>query len=127
MIDSFKSGESGKVCIGFNCYKQLNNLSCTIKIKELGGDGGDLLYITTKHTETTFDVESGFYELNLIMPTMILGPGVYTTFVRIFYDSIKTLKIVENFIFKVSTNGQMSQSRLYQPHKWELELIDKEQ
>ena len=58
---------------------------------------------------------------------MILGPGVYTTFVRIFYDSIKTLKIVENFIFKVSTNGQMSQSRLYQPHKWELELIDKEQ
>ncbi|MBH8566037.1 ABC transporter ATP-binding protein [Nostoc sp. CENA67] len=122
-IDSLVSGKSAKFCIGFKCYRQFKDLSCTIKIKQLGGEGADLIYISTKNSDFCFDVEDGSYELKLVIPTNILGPNVYTAFIRIFYDSIKTLKFVEDFTFEVSTNGLMGQSQYFQPHTWELELL----
>lgn len=113
------SGEPIILCMGFEAYREIHDLNLRIKVKDLSGED-DILYLSNWNEKEFFSVRQGIYEVQIKMPMMVLGPGVYGINVIVREGSIKTLKLFRDFRFEVISKKNMSQSRFYQPHHWRL-------
>lgn len=113
------SGEPMVLCVGFEIYQAIKDLNLRIKVKDISGED-DILYLSNWNQEEFFSVTPGAYEVKIKMPMLVLGPGVYGIFLIARDGPINTLKLFRDFKFEVTAAKNMSQSRFYQPHYWQL-------
>jgi lipopolysaccharide transport system ATP-binding protein len=113
------SGKPAALCIEFEAYREIQSLNLRVKVKDISGED-DILYLSNWNAEEFFSVKPGVYEMQIKMPMMVLGPGVYGVNLIVRDGSIKTLKLFRDFRFEVTSEQNMSQSNFYQPHDWQL-------
>jgi len=120
VTDALVSGEPTCLCIGFTASKEAEGVNLHLKITEMGGESGTVLFLGGGNDDQFFQVSPGEHEIRVHLPYLGLRPGTYTMSVKLKQEALYTFDVVESFRFTVKPDGKMSQCRFYQPRSWEL-------
>jgi len=125
IVDSLATGEPTCFCVGFKASKRVEGVNLHLKVIEMGGESGTVLFLGGGNDDKFFEVSPGEHEIRVHLPYLGLRPGTYTMSVKLKQDALYTFDVVESFRFTVKPDGKMSQCRFYQPRSWE--LVSKEE
>jgi lipopolysaccharide transport system ATP-binding protein len=120
-IASPTSGEMTCLVIKALTRKHLCQVSISLKIREISGESGYLIYMNSCNDNIYFDILPGKYEIQIQMPSFVLGVGIYDIKIEVNMQKTLLLEQIESFEFAVKKNPlQGSSSKFYQPHLWKI-------
>jgi len=105
------------------CYasEMLEDVSLNIIVNELAGENSRVLFVNSAKDGKRMRARRGELTLCFQMPYCGFKPGLYTMKIHVLDGAYyNALDAVESFVFKVASNGSMSQCAFYQPREWEL-------
>lgn len=119
IVRSLLSGQATRLCIEFQAYQEIQNLTFSFLVQETFGENEHVLCINTQQDGKTWNISPGHYEIYVEMPYLGLKPSFYLLKLSISRNSYYILDAVESFKFAVEGKA-MSQCLFYQPRTWKL-------
>lgn len=119
-IQELVTGEFADCVVGLKAHEKFNNISLRAEIKEIGGEGETILFLSSYLDLQTFNIHSEKHHIHLIMPYVGLKPGIYTMNINIRQDANYIFDTIESFRFVVKGDAKTSKNAFYQPHSWQL-------
>lgn len=106
-----------------NVYKDIKKISLNLEIIALE-DSERLIVMSSWDDDVYFNLSPGTHEIQVTMPCLSLGTGLYLMKLAIRHDKLALLDRVDSFYFTVKKSiCQSGNSRVYQCHSWESNLI----
>ncbi len=119
-IEELATGKFADCVVGFKAHEKFQDISVRAEIKEIGGEGETVLFLSSYLDLQTFDIDSGKHKIHLTMPYIGLKPGIYTMNLNIRKGSNYIFDTVESFRFVVKGDAATFKNAFYQPHSWEI-------
>lgn len=116
------TGEPLSLCVTCESHDSYSGVALDIRIAKVGGvdNAGYVLSLRGQNDEAFFQLSPGLSEIQLQLPYLGLGPGVYTAQIRLRKDAIYTFDLVESFRFTVIAHCHINKCQFYQPRTWAL-------
>lgn len=116
------TGEPLSLCVTCESHSNFNGVALDIRIAKVGGvdNAGYVLSLRGQNDDAFFQLSPGLSEMQLQLPYLGLGPGIYTAQIRLRKDAIYTFDLVESFRFTVTTHHNINKCQFYQPRTWAL-------
>lgn len=114
------TGAPLSLCVTCDAHSSYDGVTLDIRIARVGGvdQAGNILALRGQNDDAFFQVPPGLSEIQLRLPYLGLGPGVYTAQVRVRKDAMYTFDVVESFRFTVIAHSDMNKCEFYQPRSW---------
>ena len=106
--------------MGYKSSQKIDNVVLNLAIKEVAGDGGKVLHLSSFKDKKPLKMLPGKHEIQIHMPYCGLRPGLYTMIINIRKDSLYIFDMVDSFIFTVKGKQPMFDCLFYQPRIWEV-------
>ena len=119
-IEELLTGKFANCLVGFKAHKNFQDISLRAEIKEIGGEGETVLFLSSYLDLQTFDIAPGIHKIKLTMPYVGLKPGIYTMNLNIRKSSNYIFDTIESFRFVVKGDAQTFKNAFYQPRTWTL-------
>ncbi|MEC4818823.1 MAG: Wzt carbohydrate-binding domain-containing protein, partial [Scytonema sp. PMC 1069.18] len=119
-IESLVSGENTYLCIICKVRENVDNVSVRVAIRGLDEEGEPLIFLNSYDDAQYFHLSPGEHEIQVYMPYLGLGLGLYAMKVFIAQGNPPsyTLDRVDFFKFSVKKLQGQSNARFYQPRTW---------
>lgn len=116
------TGEPVSFCVTCEAHNHYRGVTLDMRINKVGGieNASCALSLRGQNDGIFFEILPGLSEMQLQLPYLGLGPGVYTAQVRVRRDAIYTFDVVESFRFTVIAHSDMNKCQFYQPRTWAL-------
>lgn len=120
LTQTLLTGEPLSLCVTCEAHDRYDGAALDIRIAKVGGvdNAGYALSLRGQNDDAFFQLAPGCSEVQLRLPYLGLGPGVYTAQVRIRKDAVYTFDVVESFRFTVIAHSDMNKCQFYQPRTW---------
>ena len=120
-LRKLRSGEPAQLEVGCHAYEPLEEVSLSIIVDELAGENSRVLFVNSAKDGMRMRLQPGDVTLCLRMPYCGFKPGLYTMKIHVLDGAYyNALDAVESFVFKVTSDGSMSQCAFHQPRDWQL-------
>ncbi len=117
-LKELRSGQPAKLVVKYSSICHVGNLVVTVLIRELSEDMQLLLNLNSERDGAALIVEPGLGLIELDLPAVTLGPGVYSAKIALGTTVFYVFDAVEDHRFIVKFASCMSQCAFYQPRSW---------
>ncbi|MEL7074676.1 MAG: ABC transporter ATP-binding protein [Cyanobacteria bacterium J06582_2] len=119
VIDSPTSGKAVYLVMDCLVRKPLAEVSAVVGIRELSGESRLLVYLNSWDTKQYFELSPGEHEIQIAIPNLGLGLGLYTINIAIRMQKLYLLEKVDSFKFAVQKNPDRTSTSMFDlPHSW---------
>ncbi|MEO0926913.1 MAG: ABC transporter ATP-binding protein [Cyanobacteria bacterium J06643_13] len=119
VIDSPTSGKAVYLVMDCLVIKPLTKVSAVVGIRELSGESRLLVYLNSWDTKQYFELSPGEHEIQIAIPNLGLGLGLYTINIAIRMQKLYLLEKVDSFKFAVQKNPDRTSTSMFDlPHSW---------
>ena len=117
IIESPSTGEPAYLCVRCRAYEEITSVNLGVLLTSLSGEGNRILNLTSVNDNTSLNVPSGQFELQMYMPHCCLIQGVYSAKIYV-KKGVLSFDIVRSFRFRVDSRKNTSRCLFYQPRSW---------
>ncbi len=118
LLKELRSGQPAKLVVKYSSSCRVGNLVITVLIRELSEDMRLLLNLNSDRDSAVLIVEPGLGLIELDLPAVTLGPGVYSAKIALGTTLFYVFDAVEDHRFIVKADSDMSQCAFYQARSW---------
>lgn len=118
LLNALVSGQRAVFCVGCTAQREMENVSLSILVKDVSGEEGNVLNLSSERDGYVFCLNEGHAELFMDMPYCGLKPGIYVMKAYLHKAGLHIYDVVESFYFRVSGDGGMTQCVYFQPRNW---------
>lgn len=119
-LKELKTGQPVRLVVKYEAAAQVVNLVVTVLMRELSEDMRLLLNLNSGRDGAHLAAESGTGIIDLELPVLTLGPGLYTAKIVLSSDFFYVLDAVEDHRFVVRADADMTNCAFFQPRKWQI-------
>jgi len=115
------SGQPICLCVLCQIHKPLDQVSLMVDVKSMSNEGETILYMNSMDDDAYLSVSPGKHEIQVQMPHLSLGLGLYNAIISVRSHKAILLDRVESFKFSVrKPDNQSTASLIYQMREWKL-------